>query len=109
MRYFIALAFPLGIVLAACPAKGPKVPEAPAVCTPFTETRAAEDHCSVDQADCEKTLSALLQENHSNRCPVPPCTGFSAYTACAPTGDECELGDGSIGQRFTTTESLACQ
>lgn len=99
-------AFLVGLTLAACPAKGPKVP---AACTAFTEDNDASDHCSKDEADCEKTLSALLQKNHSNRCPVPPCTGFSAHTDCTPTGDECELGDGSWGQRFTTKEHIACK
>jgi hypothetical protein len=103
----IAIAFPLGIALAACPAKGPKVP---AACTAITEDNdPAEDHCSKDEADCEKTLSDILHKAHANRCPMPPCTAYSAYVDCTPTGDECELGDGSWGQRFTTSEQIRCR
>lgn len=109
MRNFsvLSLAFVGGFVLAACPAKGPK---APAACTAITEDNdPAPDHCSKDKADCETTLSQILYDAHKNRCAVPPCTAYSAYVDCTGTGDECELGDGSIGQRFTTAEHIRCR
>ena len=103
----VILAFPLGILLAACPAKGPKVP---AACTVITEDNdPAEDHCSKDKADCETTLSKILYDAHENRCATPPCSAYSAYVDCTGTGDECELGDGSFGQRFATAEHLRCR
>lgn len=104
---FLVGAFGFGLFLAACPGKGPK---APAACTAITEdTDPASDHCSKDKADCESTLSKLLSQNHSNRCPMPPCTSFSAYVECTPTGQECELGDKTFGQIFETAEHIRCR
>lgn len=106
----VALAFPTGILLAACPGKDPKPPKPPATCTAITEDNPnAPDHCSKDEADCEKTLSDILHTSHANRCPMPPCSAYSASVDCTPTGDECELGDGSWGQRFTTSETIRCR
>jgi hypothetical protein len=102
----LSVAFLAGLVLAACPAKGPKVP---AACTAITEDNDASDHCSKDQADCEKTLSDLLHKSHENRCPVPPCTGFSAYVECTAQNQECQLGDGSVGLLFSTKEHIRCK
>ena len=107
-RYFsVIFAIPLGIALAACPAKAPK---APAACTQITEDNdPASDHCSKDKTDCETTLSKILYDAHKNRCATPPCAAYSAYVDCTGTNDECELGDGSTGQRFTTVEHVRCR
>lgn len=107
MRHSILLVSVMMVI--GCPGKAPEAPVVPAVCTDITEDRDAEDHCSVDKADCETTLSRILTDSHRNRCVVPPCLGYSAGVTCEPTGEECELGSGEIGQRFTTKESIRCR
>jgi len=104
---FFLGAFSIGFLLAACPGKGPKPP---AACTAITEDNPnAPDHCSKDKADCEKTLSDILHDAHENRCPMPPCSAFSASVTCTPTGQECQLGDGTFGQIFETSERIRCR
>lgn len=93
-----------GIFLAGCPKKDPK-----AVCITITEDNAASNHCSKDKADCEKTLSKLLTDNHSNRCSVPPCTGFSAWVDCTSLNQDCKLGSGDTGLLFSTEEHIRCK
>jgi len=91
-----------------CPGPGP-VPPAPA-CNPFTEDNLdAEEHCSVDKADCERVLSKTLSDAHQGRCPVPPCGGFSAWTVCKPTGRECAVDETTFGQIFKTEEHVRCK
>jgi hypothetical protein len=103
----LVVTFAAGIVLSACPGKGPK---APAACTAITEdTDPASDHCSKNKADCETTFSNLLHQNHQGRCSMPPCSAFSAHVDCTPTGQECEFGDGSFGQLFHTAEHVRCR
>ena len=108
-KYAIAFAFPVGLLLSVgCPGKGG--PKPPAACTAITEDEPnGSDHCSVDEADCEKTLSKILSDAHANRCPMPPCQAFSSTVDCKPTGQECELGDGSFGQIFETSEAIRCR
>jgi len=104
----LSLTFVTGLVLSACP--GPKGPKPPATCTAITEDNdPAPDHCSKDKVDCEKTLSDILHKAHANRCPMPPCTAYSAYVECTGTGQECALGDGSFGQIFETAEHIRCR
>lgn len=105
----LSVAFFGGLLLAACP--GPKQPpNPPKVCNAITEDNPnAPDHCSKDKADCEKTLSDILHKSHANRCPMPPCTAYSAYVECTGTGQECQLGDGSFGQIFETSEHIRCR
>lgn len=106
----LPVAFLGGLAMSACPGKDPAPPKPPAACTAITEdTDPASDHCSKDKTDCETTLSNLLQQNHGNRCPLPPCTAFSAWVECTGTGQECELGDGSFGQIFETAEHVRCR
>lgn len=108
MKASILLLIPL-LLVSGCPGKK-NPPPPPAQCSPFSEDKdPAEDHCSRDKADCEATLSRLLTQNHANRCPAPPCAGFSAWVNCSPLGQECELGDGSFGQLFSTAEHLRCR
>lgn len=102
----VALAFPLGAILSACPGKGPKPP---AACTQITEDQAGADHCSKDKVDCEKTLSKIQHDAHANRCPMPPCTAYAGRVECTGTGQECELADGSFGQIFETHEYVTCR
>lgn len=101
------VAFFLGAGLAACPGK--ERPKPPGMCTAITEDQAGADHCSKDQADCEKTLSKIQHDAHQNRCPMPPCQAFSGSVDCKPTGQECALADGSFGQIFETTEHVRCR
>lgn len=106
----VIIAFPLGLALSACPGKGGKGPKPPKTCTAITEDDPnAPDHCSKDEADCEKTLSKILHDAHANRCPMPPCQAYSASVDCTPTGQECQLGDGSFGQIFETSETIRCR
>lgn len=100
----------LTFALSGCPKPAPPPqPPAPAVCTPISENNKASDHCSVDEADCERTLSKLLSDSHSNRCEIPPCTGFSASVDCATLSQDCQLGNGSIGMLFATEETITCR
>lgn len=101
----------LGAVLAlssGCPGKGP-VPPKP-VCNQFSEDDLnAPEHCSVDKKDCEKVLSKILYDAHKGRCPSPPCTGFSAWTVCKPTGRKCAVDEVTVGEVFETEEHLRCR
>lgn len=103
----LVLAFVAGLVLSACP--GPRPPAPPAACTAITEDEDAPDHCSTSKEECERVLSRIHSDAHANRCPVPPCTSYSAWTECFPTGDECPIGENGFGQRFTTREHLRCR
>jgi hypothetical protein len=101
----LAVLFLVGILFSSC--KEAEKPEL--LCKSITEDHAAEDHCSVDKADCEKTLSKLLSESHGNRCPQPPCSSFSAWVECEPLNQDCELGSGEFGMLFSTTEHVRCR
>ena len=94
------------LMAVGCPG-GPKPPP-PAACNPFSEDQDAEDHCSKSKEACEKTLSKILADAHRNRCPVGPCTGFSAWVECKPLNQDCPIGETEIGMLFSTKEHLRC-
>jgi hypothetical protein len=108
MYKFLGLTI-IGFILVGCPGKNPNN-NGPVQCNSITEdNNSAPDHCSKDKADCEKALSKILADSHQNRCPIPPCTGFSAWVECTPVNQECQLGDGSFGQIFETKEHIRCR
>lgn len=108
-KILMTFGFALGLALAGCP--GPQAPpKQPEACEPITEDDPeAPEHCADSKEQCEKVLSETLTAAHEGRCGMPPCSSFSAWATCEPTGEECQYLSGEWGLVFRTTEHVRCR